>query len=592
MINPFELVTASKLTASEAVDLWSDDRKLNRVKGGESCFIHGNRGTGKSMLFRILQADCQRILDPFTTMTYFSVYFPVRDSDLRVEELELVEDSMQRNVLCESHLTLLIVRETVLALRDNHEIVPEYETKNLLNLLITRVLVGFEFSKTIAPDIEVGDFEVTLNFLIDLFDKELERLFFHVQKLLFQKELPFDGPLFSFDSILGPVADFVHYNVGKRVYILIDDGDDLPFVHTKILNTWISRRRNSIAFKVSTMYSYKTYETRSGTRIQDPHDFIDYDIASRFMQNRSTDYIAMMEDICKKRFARAGFINESGDPVDPYDFFPEDMVQRAELERVKENLRSRYEKEFEGRAVNDNVYRHYTSEYLKELTAKRSPHTFLYSGFRTLAILSGGLVRDFIICAQRMYDIAQGNKTNVVESIEPRVQNEIVRRHADTLLSEIRDANKKRDGTEDDWRKVSLIIEGLGATFKNKMLSDDSERRVFSFAFQSEPEESLLRLLNYAIVEAYLEQGFISKKEGSGRRRLYVLTRRIAPAYNLDVSSYSGYLSVMPQAIEALFQGESRIKIDNDTVVQRQLFPEDSDSNAEWGTIEESCEEE
>ena len=59
MANPFELMTASKLSAEEAIELWCDDNRLDRVRGGESCFINGNRGTGKSMLFRVLQRDCQ-----------------------------------------------------------------------------------------------------------------------------------------------------------------------------------------------------------------------------------------------------------------------------------------------------------------------------------------------------------------------------------------------------------------------------------------------------------------------------------------------------------------------------------------------------
>ena len=49
-------------------------------------------------------------------------------------------------------------------------------------------------------------------------------------------------------------------------------------------------------------------------------------------------------------------------------------------------------------------------------------------------------------------------------------------------------------------------------------------------------------------------RGFISKKEGIGRRYLYVLTRRVGPAFSLDVSAYSGYLSLEPLAIEEVMR--------------------------------------
>ena len=61
------------------------------------------------------------------------------------------------------------------------------------------------------------------------------------------------------------------------------------------------------------------------------------------------------------------------------------------------------------------------------------------------------------------------------------------------------------------------------------MLSNDSERRVFSFAIQDEPSEEVERLLDLAIAEGYMMKGFISRKEGTGRRILYVLNAAPSP---------------------------------------------------------------
>ena len=219
---------------------------------------------------------------------------------------------------------------------------------------------------------------------------------------------------------------------------------------------------------------------------------------------------------------------------------------------------------------------------MKELNQRRSLGSYRYSGFRTLAILSGGLVRDFIVCAQRMYDDASRGNRRTVRTISPSIQNEVVQKHADAVLFEIEDARQKRAGSEDDWAAVAKIIAGLGATFKRKMLSDDSERRVFSFAFQSKPGQRMLNLLDLAVGEGYLVRGFISKKEGIGRRYLYVLTRRVAPAFRLDVSAYSGYLSVEPQVLDSLSMSGGEINLSGGEPVQQQLFVASVGPDGEW----------
>ena len=141
-------------------------------------------------------------------------------------------------------------------------------------------------------------------------------------------------------------------------------------------------------------------------------------------------------------------------------------------------------------------------------------------------------------------------ENDIVDRIPPRIQNTVVREYADSILFDIGDSRQKRAGTDEDWKAIANIVQGLGATFKRKMLSNDSERRVFSFAFQSPPNAHLLRLLELSVGEGYLVRGFISKKEGIGRRNLYVLTRRVGPAFSLDVSAYSGYMSLEPSALE------------------------------------------
>ena len=553
MDNPFELVTASKLTAAEATELWCDDNRLDRVRGGESCFINGNRGTGKSMLFRVLQRDCQELLVPDGELKFLSVYFAVRDSDLMIEEFALMQTHRQKSALSESHLILLLVRQLLVEVLKTPEAVPESIRDRFLQLLMDRIVIAYEFSEVTCPEASGDDFEPRLRGVIELLDLEINRLVNHVLRQLYEAQTGYNGPLFFFDGLFGPMADFLMNETGCRLFVLIDDADDLPWSHTVILNSWIARRRRSVVFKVSTMYAYKTFETRSGSKIQQPHDFIQYDIASRFLEYKSEDYVDLVRRICIKRLKQADVRDNSGVVIDPKKFFPSDISQDDRMNELRASLTAEYQAKYSGREVRDYVYRHLTSEYMKNLNRRRSLRSYRYAGFRTLAILSGGLVRDFIICAQRMYDDAsRDTRGNQVLSIPPAIQNEVVRDYADTILFEIEDPRQKRSGTDSDWKGIANMINGLGATFKKKMLSEDSERRVFSFAFQNRPKAELAKRLELAVSEGYLVRGFISKKEGIGRRYLYVLTRRVAPAFSLDVSAYSGYLSLEPLAIEEL----------------------------------------
>ena len=584
MDNPFELVTASKLSAAEAIELWCDDNRLDRVRGGESCFINGNRGTGKSMLFRVLQRDCQELLFPGGEADFLSVYFAVRDSDLMIEEFALMQAHRQKSALSESHLVLLIVRQLLVELLKTPEAVPECLHGRFRQLLVDRIVTAYEFSEIECPSqFPAEGFETAIEGFVELFDLEASRLVNHVLRQLYSSETGYNGPLFFFDGVLGPVADFLMNETGCRLFVLIDDADDLPHSHTVVLNSWIARRRRGVVFKVSTMYGYKTFETRSGSKIQQPHDFIQYDIASRFLEYKSEDYVDLVRRICIKRLQQAGIDGARGSDIDPNEFFPTDAAQDSQMEAMRESLTVKYGKQYSDRAVRDYVYRHLTSEYMKDLNRRRSLVNYRYAGFRTLAVLSGGLVRDFIICAQRMFDDAsRAIDSGGVVSIPPPIQDRVVRDYADSILFEIEDVRQKRGGTDSDWKAIANMVNGLGATFKRKMLSDDSERRVFSFAFQSRPMPELTKLLDLAVSEGYLVRGFISKKEGIGRRYLYVLTRRVGPAFSLDVSAYSGYLSLQPLAIEEVMKEGGEIGRSRDDERQAELPFSSIGPEGEW----------
>src|SRR5207302_5455446 len=143
-----------------------------------------------------------------------------------------------------------------------------------------------------------------------------------------------------------------------------------------------------------------------------------------------------------------------------------------------------------------------------------------------------------------------------IKLIEPAVQNEKIREfseqfHGAELENIKRDATLKQDEPDKraecltDYQHLEYLIDAMGRTFFN-ILTDEkrSERRVFSIALSDRPDEHVQHILDLGVEEGYLYRTTIGTKTGHGRTARYVLSRRLAPYFYLDPTSFSGYLFV------------------------------------------------
>jgi hypothetical protein len=103
----------------------------------------------------------------------------------------------------------------------------------------------------------------------------------------------------------------------------------------------------------------------------------------------------------------------------------------------------------------------------------------------------------------------------------------------------------------DEEKKLQLhnLLKVLGGVFHQKLISNDAERRVFSVAFSDAPDPALMGIFDLGIRFGYFHRSTIGNKDGTGRTPLYVLTRRLAPYFNLDPTSFAGYLFVTSHKI-------------------------------------------
>jgi hypothetical protein len=424
----------------------------------------------------------------------------------------------------------------------------------------------------------------------------------HVQAIQYLKRLtfiqdivPFEGPLLGFQDFLLPVLRelrLLGFMPKGPIYLLIDDADNLNLQQTQVLNTWVSYRTTAdLSLKISTQLSYKTYLTASGPRIESPHDYSDVYIAAIHTGPAKERYPQWVHEIVRKRLLRFTI------PVDPKDFFPEDEKQEKEIAEIAQEYRNNWTPGNTGYRPGDDAYRYARPEYMKRLSgAAKHGSDYKYAGFDQLVHISSGIIRFFLDPASRMFSEEQKRANSApVKFISPSIQDKIIKETSDEiLLSEfdklIEDIEKSSENVPENlkrMRKLRNLIYTVGGMFREILLSERSERRVFSFAISDDPDQEVRDILRLGVQYGFFYLSSIGTKEGMGRTKLYVLTRRLAPFFKLDPTAFSGYKFVTNSFLRsALARPKTtlslikRVGVDAATSQQQQAFDFDENEDS------------
>jgi hypothetical protein len=105
--NPFAVQTPEDIRAEDVVELFvnvfSDYPNLPKL--GHT-FLHGPRGSGKSMMFRYMLPDCQRQIrnekPRISDLDYFSIYVPIKKTEINIVETSRL--AKHANVYFNEHL--------------------------------------------------------------------------------------------------------------------------------------------------------------------------------------------------------------------------------------------------------------------------------------------------------------------------------------------------------------------------------------------------------------------------------------------------------------------------------------------------------
>jgi hypothetical protein len=551
--NPFSVQSPEHIVADDVISLFVEDfADFHQVLRTGHTFLHGARGSGKSMIFRYLEPDCQSIAKKcaLAELEFFSFYIPIKETELRLTELLRLEKERHGSLALNEHLMVVSFAIKMLS-----------SLQRISSHVIGDAAVAKSFATFVADDLarllrrggwngdfpkipEDASFSQIRQLATNLMEDVHAEVSQFIQRLSLGRDFIYEGALLGFLDFMKPFTLALRslpFMPKSPIFLLIDDADNLSEEQTRILNTWISSRGVAeLSLKVSTQLRYKTYRTISGQQIEMPHDFAEVEISNVYTSDRDR-YGKRVRDIVSRRLQKADIA------ATPEDFFPDDREQEQEIKALAEKIMAAYPEEGRGNRARDDAYRYARPNFIRGLGGTRkSSSTYSYAGFRQLVHVSSGVVRYFLEPAALMWgEQLAANNGGPITAIAAHIQDKIVRSEANRFLSSeferISQDETRGPDHRDKASKLRNLIDSLGSLFQAILVSDEAERRVFSVAFSNGPDHEVREIFNLGAEYNYFHRSSIGKKEGGGRTDLYILSRRIAPVFNLDPSSFAGY---------------------------------------------------
>lgn len=560
-INPFIYSTPDQIKNPEdALNLFVDVFKdFYLIESIGNTFVHGPRGSGKSMMFRIMKPDCQklRLNKSLHELNYYSVYVPVKDTSLNIAELEFLNGKHGEHVLNE-HLMVTYFSISVLkclADEDYSDYVGELESCRLFYKNFAALLKNAGWGQDIEALSEQDSINGIFRKSVEALEVLLTDFSLYIQRLpLGPESYSYSGALCLYRSFFLPLIKEVSrfkFLPDQAIYVMVDDADLLSLVQTRILNSWVSYRSTSIVcFKITTQLTYKTYYTTNSTnKIDSPHDYHEINLSDIYTSNPKERYKDNVKQIVEKRLRLIAQI----DNVSAEEFFP--------LDESQEKDRLALFKKIEAEKGYDYAYRNARVDYMLSLS---NEYTYSYAGFEQLVHLSSGIIRNFIDLAFKMCDRAvraEGTDGEQVREIPVKIQNEEIGTYSNWMLLQL---DKSIDDKRllpihiSNYKLLKALITSLGKAFRLFLESDTSERRKFSFYFDGEAPDEIREVLKLGVSEGFLHYSTHGSKTGLGRSHKYVFNRMLSPVFKLDAFSFSGYLYLAQDKLELAIKNERK----------------------------------
>lgn len=551
--NPFEIKTPETNSAEDILELFVDVfPDFWQVKEIGHTFLNGPRGSGKSMMFRYMMPDCQMLKADCKAceLDYFAVYVGIKQTNINNTDLERL--SNHATLIINEHLLSTFVVAKVLGSilktfkKELDDFTNEIKQFYLHSFVKCVRQAGYEGDIDESCDGCHGEqLFVRMVEIVEAMEQECKK---YCNRLALNRDLatPYTGALTDFvDFVLPLIKDLKRITLfpqGKPFYILIDDAGYLNLAQTKVLNTWVSyRSTKDICLKISAQLDYKTHLTANDKRIDAPHDYSEINISTVY-SSKTSDYNDRIKEIVRKRLEK--YLNLE---IEPEKFFPQDIEQEQAIDAIYQKLLKDNEDPERPYASGDAARRYARPDFIKDLQKNhKSGFTYSYAGFDQLVAISSGIIRYFLAPAQEMFSVMVAKNPNTeIREITPGVQDEVIKRYSDNFLQgqfdEIRKDQGMKNFTLEKADKLYNLVDSLGELFHVILVSNASERRVFSVALTDSPDEELYEILDMCEHYGYIHKRTIGNKDGTGKNRMYVLSRVLSPHFKLDPMSFAGY---------------------------------------------------
>ncbi|MGJ1365765.1 ORC-CDC6 family AAA ATPase [Sphingobacterium spiritivorum] len=555
--NPFQYLTPEQISTDEALNLFVDVfRDYYNILNIGNTFIHGPRGSGKSMMFRIMRPDCQmrRSNKLLNEIDFYSVHIPIKETALNITELQLLEN-VHGNILLNEYYLVLYFSIKIFDSLEKEDL-SAYNCQDEINVFkntFEKLFYKAGLEKEEASITATNSFN---NLFLQIREKceDLQNDFVikYLSKLLVgDSNLPYGGPIARYQNFLLPLIKALKntsFLRDQKFYLLIDDADELNVTQTKILNTWVSARNTElVSFKISTQLKYLTYFTVTGSKIDSPHDYSEITLNQVYTSDQKESYKKNVKEIIEKRLKTMSSIDCRAE-----DFYPSNVEQDEKVKAIHEELYTQKLNETgDSKKAYDFAYRNARPEYM---TRMKNQYTYSYAGFDQLVHLSSGIIRSFLDLSSKMFTSALNNSLDkVINHIPVNIQDKEIKDYSYSFFNDefeklLEDCNLDEDRLN-KHKRLRNLIDSMGKAFRIILESNSSERRKFSFYYDGNLNTDVKDILKLGIVYGYFHPATLSAKSGLGRSKLYILNRMLSPYYKLDPMSFSGYLYLTEEMI-------------------------------------------
>ncbi len=298
-----------------------------------------------------------------------------------------------------------------------------------------------------------------------------------------------------------------------------------------------------------------SFKTRDGFEIEEPHDYSTVDVDELYTQSKS-NYAKKVVLIANRRLELSEVQAES-----IKDFLPPDPTQNNMLSEEQKRTAEEWEKTGKPGRRSDFVTRYSMARLFQRLRQAKQRRN--YAGFENIVHLSSGVIRDFLEPCYLMFGrlLDQGKKASEIDHIPPSVQDAVLFQYSEEFL--IQRFSSLRQSSEpeiwDQLQNLETLIASLGKLFYERLHDPESrEARLFSFTVRGQIPEDLEMILQLGIKHRYFQLRSYSTKEGGGREKSYILSRRLCPEFKLDPTGFEGRISLTPELLRRALRETER----------------------------------